>query len=71
MKPPSQIEIHEEPQDDVVADMDAVLDNFDTPVATREGRPKALNKPPPNKRDTPFGNDTPAADDGKFVININ
>ena len=51
------------------------IDNFDTPVATREGRPRELNTPPPNKRDkvgTPFGNDEqPAEDEGKFVININ
>jgi hypothetical protein len=46
-----------------------ILDNFDTPVATREGRPKALNKAPPNKRDLVEGNSA-AEDDGKFVINI-
>ena len=53
------------------------LDNFDTPVATREGRPKELNKAPPNKRDLLFSesmneknNNNGNADDGQFVINI-
>lgn len=50
------------------------LDNFDTPVATREGRPKELNKPPPNKRDLLFSESmkekNATADDGQFVINI-